>query len=114
MKVSFEGIGEQTATFYNDAANPAASGKAVKLSANATAALCADGEDFAGFCAAADAATAAVQTAGFVTAFYTGTAPAVGFCALCADAAGGVKTGGDRKYLVVETDAAAKTVGFIM
>lgn len=114
MKVSFEGIGERVATFYNSAVNAAAAGKAVKIAANDTVSLCADGDKLAGFCIDADEYTATVKTAGFVTAAYTGTAPTLGFCALCADAAGGVKAGSGREYLVIEVDTAAKTVGFII
>ena len=114
MNVRFEGIGERVVSFYNAETNPAAAGKAVKLSSGGTVSLCADGDKFAGFCVDADETAATVKIGGFVTAAYSGTAPTVGFCALCADAAGGVRTGGGREYLVVEADTAAKTVGFIM
>lgn len=115
MKVSFEGIGEKAATFWNAKENAAVSGRAVKMSGNGTVSLCAEGDKFAGFCADADADTATVIIGGFATAPYTGDAPAVGFTALAADAAGGVKVGGSgREYLVAEVDTAAKTVGFIL
>lgn len=48
---------------------------------------------------------------------YSGTAPAVGYATLAADAAAGkVKTvtSGGAQYLVIKVDTAAGTVGFIM
>lgn len=53
----------------------------------------------------------------YVELGYSGTAPAVGYATLAADAAAGkvkaVTTGG-AQYLVIKVDAAAGTVGFIM
>ena len=115
MKVSFEGIGERAMTFFNADTNPAEAGKTVKMSAGAMVSACADGDKLAGLCIDADASLATVKTAGFVTASYTGADPAVGFASLAADAAGGVKvSAGGREYLVVEVDAAATPVGFIL
>ena len=115
MKVSFEGMGEKAMTFMNSTAAPAVSGQTVKTSANGTVSACADGEKFAGFCIDADADFATVQAAGYILAAYSGTAPAVGFVNLTADALGGVKVSASgREYLTVEVDTAAKTVGFIM
>lgn len=58
-----------------------------------------------------------VKTAGYVELGYSGTAPAVGYATLAADAAAGkVKTvtSGGAQYLVIKVDTAAGTVGFIM
>ncbi|MEA4946652.1 MAG: hypothetical protein VB058_03705 [Oscillospiraceae bacterium] len=66
-------------------------------------------------CVDADLCMATVKLDGFVTVPYTGAAPAVGFSALSADAAGGVRVNAaGREYLVLEVDTAAKTVGFIL
>ena len=59
---------------------------------------------------------AGVQLCGAVTLPYTGTeAPAVGYAALAADGAGGVKvsTKGNN-YLVLNVNTAAKTVSFML
>ena len=60
---------------------------------------------------------ALAEQAGYVELGYSGTAPAVGYATLAADAAAGkvkaVTTGG-AQYLVIKVDAAAGTVGFIM
>ena len=58
---------------------------------------------------------AGVRMHGFVTAAYTGTAPAVGRAILVANGTGGVKTADSgEKYIVVDKDTAAKTVTFLM
>lgn len=116
MKVSFEGIGETVATFYNSGA---AAGDAVKLSANGTVTKAAAGERFMGVCISAETDFAAVQLTGVETMPYTGTAPTVGYGYLLSDGAGGVKVdsaatkvGGE--YLILEVDTAAKTAAFIL
>ena len=110
MKVSFEGAGEQVLSFMK--ASGVEKGSLVKLSANATVAKCAAGDNFAGVCIKADDSFADVKTAGYVELGYTGTAPAVGYAKLTADGDGNVKTG--REYLVISVDSAAAVVGFIM
>ena len=115
MKVSFEGLGEKVATFWNAPDAAAVAGKAVKIPEACTVKLCADGDKVAGVCVDADLCMATVKLDGFVTVPYTGAAPAVGFSALSADAAGGVRVNAaGREYLVLEVDTAAKTVGFIL
>lgn len=112
MKVSFEGIGETMATFHSEGAT---AGKCVKLAANKTVAVCADGERIAGISLADNAGFAAVQLGGVVTLPYTGTAPAAGFAALAANAAGGVKAAeAGKEYLVLDVDTASMTVTFIL
>ena len=113
MKVSFEGAGEQVLSFMK--ASGVEKGSLVKLSANATVAKCAAGDNFAGVCIKADDSFADVKTAGYVELGYTGTAPAVGYAKLTADGDGNVKTADPgREYLVISVDSAAAVVGFIM
>ena len=111
MKVSFEGVGEQVLSFNK--ASGVTKGALVKMSANSTDA----GDRFMGVCIASGDAFAEIKTAGYVELGYSGTAPAVGYATLAADAAAGkvktVTTGG-AQYLVIKVDTAAGTVGFIM
>lgn len=115
MSISFGGIGEYAATFYNNSAAPAAAAKAVKISGNGEVSACSDGDAFAGVCISAGAEFAAVQLRGFVKLPYSGTAPALGFSKLLADADGGIKadTSG-REYLIVEVDTSAKAAGLFL
>lgn len=113
MKVSFEGVGEQVLSFVK--ASGVEKGSIVKLSANATVAKCAAGDNFAGVCIKADDSFADVKTAGYVELGYTGSAPAVGYAKLTAAGADKVKTADTgREYLVIKVDSAAAVVGFIM
>ena len=113
MKVSFEGAGEQVLSFMK--ASGVEKGSLVKLSANATVAKCAAGDNFAGVCIKADDSFADVKTAGYVELGYTGSAPAVGYAKLTAAGADKVKTADTgREYLVIKVDSAAAVVGFIM
>lgn len=113
MKVSFEGVGEQVLSFVK--ASGVEKGSIVKLSANATVAKCAAGDNFAGVCIKADDSFADVKTAGYVELGYTGSAPAVGYAKLTAAGADKVKTADTgREYLVIKVDSSAAVVGFIM
>ena len=115
MKVSFEGIGENIVTFYNNKAAQATAGAPVKMSAACEAAKCGDGERFFGVAVAGDSEFAAVQTKGYVEAAYSGSAPVVGFGKLAADANGGVKTDANGgEFLIVDVDITNKIVGFIL
>ncbi|MDO4815167.1 MAG: hypothetical protein Q4A83_00995 [Bacillota bacterium] len=112
MKVSFEGIGEQVVSF---AANGEVKGAFVKMSSNGTVAACSAAENFMGYCINAEDGFADVQTHGYITCPYTGTAPHVGYNQLTADANGKVKTAQTgREYLVLDVDTTANTLGFIM
>ena len=116
MKVSFGGIGESVATFYNNASSGAAPGGVAKISANGEVAACANGNAFCGVCVSSDDNFAAVQISGFVTLPYAGTAPARGYVKLSAAGSREVKADASagREYLVIEVDTVAKTVGFIL
>ncbi len=113
MKVSFEGVGEQVLSFMK--ASGVESGSVVKLGSNATVAVCAAGDKFAGVCIKADDSFADVKCAGYVELSYTGTAPALGYTKLAAAGSGKVKAADTgREYLVINVDSSAATVGFIM
>ena len=111
MNVSFYGVGQWCATFLTDSAQE---GKVVKISANGTVAPCGDGEVFCGVASAVGKGACSVQLGGFVTLPYTGSAPALGYSALVADSAGGVKTGGTGSYLVADVDETAQTVTILL
>ena len=119
MSVSFEGVGQVCATFLGGGLTE---GQVVKLAGSGTVGACGAGDAFIGaaICCKDDACT--VQVGGFVTVSYTGTAPAVGWCALTADGKGGVKAaaGGTdsaesgRMLPVVNVDTGAKTVTILL
>ena len=115
MKVSFEGVGENVVTFYNNTTNTVLAGMPAKMSGNGEVSKCADGERFFGVALAGDSDFAAVQTNGYVELGYTGTAPTLGFCKLAADGNGGVKcdeNGGE--LLVVDVDDLNLIAGIIL
>ncbi|MEG2008077.1 MAG: hypothetical protein RR055_04560 [Oscillospiraceae bacterium] len=121
MTVSFEGIGEKLATFYNTAttANRAVKNQPVKVTDSGEVSKCAAGERFMGVALTADSGFVAVQFAGYVEQPYTGTPPAAGYAYLVANGTGGVKTdtaqahvGGE--FLVIEVDKTNGVLGFIL
>lgn len=116
MKVCYEGIGELCATF---SCGNLAEGAPVRVSAAGTAAACGKGNEIEGVVKAVSRGKDAcsVQLRGFVTLPYSGTtAPSLGYNALEADGAGGVKVGESsaRERLVVEVDATAGKVTFLL
>ncbi|MGI6014574.1 MAG: hypothetical protein ACOX7K_09945 [Oscillospiraceae bacterium] len=114
-KVSFEGIGELSATFYHDNATK---GELVMLSDNHRVKDCTSGATFIGICTNANALTAQVQLYGYVKLPYTGsTAPSVGYCRLMANGDGGVSVASSstgREYLVLDVDTTDAVVGFML
>lgn len=108
-KVSFEGVGEVTATFHAD--ETVEMGQVVKLSGDAAVAPCAAGERFCGV-AAGDArdGCAGVQIGGCVSVKCADSTVTVGFVSLTADGSGGVKKAASddsgAEYLVVSDDGA--------
>ncbi len=118
MKVSFEGIGERTVTFFNKDTGGAAAGEPVCMRETATVGKAAAGEKFFGVATAVSQGCAAVQTEGFVRMKYSGTAPAVGYALLTADGNGGVKAPGtgDKagEFLVVEIDSSNMLLGLML
>ena len=114
MNISYEGIGQCAATFENDGV---AVGQMAKISGDAKAAPCANGDAFAGMVLSVsrDEAACSMALNGIVTVAYSGTAPAVGWQGLSADGNGGVKTAASGKqYLVIQRNETAKTVTFVL
>ena len=116
MKVSYEGIGALYATF---SCGVLTEGAPVRVSAAGSVSACSKGNEIAGVAAAVSRGKDAcsVQLRGFVTLPYSGTtAPSLGYNALEADGAGGVKVGESsaRERLVVEVDATAGKVTFLL
>lgn len=109
MKVSYEGIGEIVATFQVGAGVKA--GQVVKMDASGRVAACNAGDRFCGVALAPVQGYGAVQVGGFVSAAYSGSAPAVGFVRLAADGQGGVAVNEDSggEVLVAAVDEAAGT-----
>jgi len=104
-KVSFEGIGEVTATFY--AREDVKKGQTVKLSGDSQVAPCGPGEGFCGV-AVTDCkdGCAGVQVSGFAQVSCGDGGVTVGRVRLVADGSGGVKQGEGAEYLVVADDGA--------
>jgi len=112
MKVSFEGIGEIVAGFYNDGA---ACGEICKISGDGRVSAAAAGDRFLGLVLDCDEAFATVAVCGFVTAAYSGAVPGAGFVKLSADGSGGVKLdSAGAEYAVVCADEGAGTVTIII
>lgn len=113
MKISLSGYNEAVATLI--CGENAKKGDIVKISENYTVAPCAAGNDFAGVILSASEGRAAVQLGGSVTLPYSGTAPALGYTAVSADGAGGIKadTAG-RKMLIFAVDTDAKLADIIL
>ena len=115
MKVSFEGIGQWSATFA--CGDGVKAGQMVKISGNGEVSGCAAGDGFCGMAGVVgrDGAACSVVLGGMVTAACGGTMPALGWSSLSADGKGGIKAdGAGQKYLVAAVDEAAKTVTFVL
>lgn len=114
MELSFNGYGENAATFA--ALDGVAPGAPVKMTANGTVGPCAAGDSFCGVALNARGGYAAVQLSGYVRLPYGGTAPAVGWQSLSAAGDGKIQTAGTggRTYLVVDVDETAADCGLIL
>ena len=121
--VGFEGIGAGAYTsFLSALVKGADEDKFVKISANKTVGLCAEGDDFHGIVRVIDQKDklASVQEHGYVSAPYkAGFAPTLGKCCIvCGDGTNKVKilaaAAGHTVYDVVDVDAVAGTVTFLM
>lgn len=116
----YEGVGAVRATFESALTRGTDEGKPVKVSANKTIVLAAATDQFVGFVDVIDQdeAVATVVVAGFITAPYTGTAPAVGPTTLEADGAGGVievtAAVGKKLFHVVNVDTANTELTFLL
>ena len=136
MSISFEGIGEVTATFLKDGNSTVKPGQVVCITGNNTVGLGADGTVPCGVAATvAGDGYVGVQISGLAEVTYSGTAaPTAGWNTLAADGSGGMKVAADgsggmkvaaastttqssestsgqtgRPYLVVSVDTTAKT-----
>lgn len=114
MNVSLNGFREAMVTF--EAEPETAAGIPVKLTGNGKAGPCADGDAFCGVAANARCGYAAVQLSGYVRLPYGGTAPGIGYQALCAAADGKIRVAetGGRNLLVTDVDEAAGICGVIL
>ncbi len=90
-------------------------GCTVAMSDDYTVAQAADGEGIVGVCTYSEEGSASVLIKGYAEVPYSGEAPAVGYCKLSGNGAGGVKkdTNG-RDILVVGIDEAASLCGIIL
>jgi hypothetical protein len=110
MNISFDGIGQNVATFL--AEEGLSEGQVCKVTANGTVSACASGERFCGVVHHLEEdGAAAVILAGFVTLPYTGSAPTVGYDKIAAGD-GGAAAANDAggEYLVVDVDTENMTV----
>ncbi len=113
MAISFDAIGEKYVTFF--AGDSAQEGKVCKVSENATADICGDGEAFCGVITQVRGGTASVLMGGYVQLPCSGAMPAVGYAKLSADGLGGVKADENgRSYLVISVDETDGTVGMFL
>lgn len=115
MKVSFEGIGENVATFEveTEGAAAAAPGKAVTLSANGKVRACAaEGEIPVGVALEVRGGYAAVQTAGYVK-LPCAAGLTVGYQHVAVDADGKLTAAADGRGCIV-TDVDSGVCGVIL
>ena len=110
--ITFDSIHETFVTF--NAEEDLDAGVVCKVTGDCAVGPCAAGDDFCGVARTVRCGLAGVVLSGYCRIPYSGTAPAVGKTALCADGNGGVKAGGDTEYLVVQVDTAEKTVGLFL
>lgn len=110
--ITFDSIHETYVTF--NAEENLDAGQVCKISDDSAVGPCAAGDDFCGLARQVRCGLAGVVLSGYVEVPYSGTAPALGSTALCADGDGGVKAGGEKEYLVVSVDTTLQTVGFFM
>ena len=112
--VSFEGIGQWSATFGCDGVQE---GQVVKICGSGEVGKCAAGEGFCGVVntVGRDGLACGVVLGGMVSAAYSGSAPAVGHVGLSADGEGGVRAdGAGEKYWVAAVDESGKRVTFML
>lgn len=111
--ISLKGFMEQTVTLLAD--ESVENGALVSMIENNKVTKAADGDSFIGVAASCSGSAAAVTVKGYMEATYSGTAPALGFAKLVADANGGVKSSSEgRDVIVITVDAENSKIGFIM
>lgn len=115
MTISFGGLGEAVATFYNCSTNAADIKDCVKMSGSGEVCACSPGDSFIGVCISADNEFAGVQVGGYITMPYTGPAPIPGPGTLAYAGSGAVKAdAAGTDVTVFEVDTALETVGFML
>lgn len=113
MRVSLKGYGEQMVTMQ--ATEEVTAGMPVKMEGNGIVSPSQAGEDFCGVAVNVRDGLAAVQLAGYVTLPYTGTAPTVGYGALCGAENGKIKTdAAGRSLLITNVDTTNAVCGIIL
>ncbi|MBQ5824702.1 MAG: hypothetical protein IIW48_07825 [Clostridia bacterium] len=113
MSISFKGFNEQVATFAT--ATELEAGTLVKMSASATVEPCKGGELFIGAVVSSHGNYAAVQTSGYVSLPYSGSAPNLGITTLsAADSETVTSDANGRTVTVIELDETNKTAGILL
>lgn len=114
MAISFNGIGDITATFYGDVEE----GDIVKVSSSKTVTKAAQGEEFTGICRASSDDICAVTVRGFMTLGYSGAAPSIGNVNLACAGNNKVKVSSadeaEIDALVVDVDTTEKSVTILL
>ena len=108
----YTGFGENVLTFK--CTENTAAGDLVIISDNDTVSPAVSGQEFFGVAVSVRNGIATVATEGFITAPYSGGAPALGATYLAANGEGGViSSDGGKKVSVLTVNPNAHTVGFI-
>lgn len=114
MAVSFEKIGDVTASFNGTASK----GDIVSMYASDAIIKASSGNRIVGLCTSSENTTCAVQVRGFVTFGYTGTAPVVGTNSITAAGSNKIKIAstGDSaiSVLCVSVDTEANTATILL
>lgn len=112
MSISFKGFNEQILTFRTQ--GEIKNGSLVKMSESATVAPCENGDDFIGIAVHVNGGIAAVQVGGYASLNYSGSAPALGACAISAADSAHICSGGDKSVTVIELDETNSTAGILL
>ncbi len=113
MSISFKGFNEQVITFA--AETELEVGTLVKMSDSATVEKCKGNDLFIGIVASSSGNIVAVQTGGYISIPYSGTAPTLGITALSAADEKTVTTDeSGRSVTVIELDETNKTAGILL
>ncbi len=112
MSISFKGFNEQILTFKTQ--GEIEKGSLVKMAESATVAPCESGDDFIGIAVHVHGGIAAVQVGGYASLSYSGSAPALGSCAISAADSAHIKAGGNKTVTVIELDETNSTAGILL
>ena len=113
MSISFQELAQDCVSFHT--VSSMQPNQLCCMHINDTVKVCTDGAPIHGQVVNVRAGVVSTVVRGFITAGYSGTAPAVGFCSLAASGAKTVKVSeGAKEYLVVNVDTTNKTVCFML